>query len=114
MLVVEDDALVRWLVIEMFEEAGYEVIEAGSGDEALNVLACRPDIGVVFTDVHMPGETDGIALAWHLGATRPGCAVVLASGRGLAEALELPPGTRYLPKPFTGEKAAALVNELLA
>jgi CheY-like chemotaxis protein len=112
-LVVEDEILVRWLVVEIFEDAGYEVIEAANGDEALSVFAERPDIRAVFSDIHMPGSTDGLALARRVRSARPDCPVVLASGRG-PETVELPAGTRYLPKPYRGEIAVALVEELLA
>jgi CheY-like chemotaxis protein len=113
-LVVEDEILVRWLVVEIFEEAGYEVVEASTGDEALSIFADRQDIRAVFSDIHMPGDRDGIALAWGVRSTRPDCPIVLASGRGLPQTAELPDGTRYLPKPYRAETALAVVEELLA
>ena len=55
-LVVEDEALIRMLAVDVLEEAGFEVIEAPSADYAVLVLDKRDDIRVVFTDVDMPGR----------------------------------------------------------
>ena len=113
-LVVEDEALVRWLVVDMFVEAGYDVLEACDGDEALTVLAARQDIRGLFTDIHMPGGMDGLALAHHVRSTRPDCAIVLASGRGLPQETVLPPNARYVPKPYRGEKVVEILRGLLS
>jgi len=55
-LIVEDEALVRMAAVGMVEEAGFEVLEATSADEAILLLEARRDITVVFTDVEMPGS----------------------------------------------------------
>ena len=65
-LVVEDEALLRLLVVEVLEEAGFEVIEACTADDAVILLVQRSDIRVVFTDVNMPGCLDGFQLARHV------------------------------------------------
>ena len=62
-LIVEDEALVRMAAVGMVEEAGFEVLEATNADEAILLLEARRDITVVFTDVEMPGSTDGLRLA---------------------------------------------------
>jgi two-component system, response regulator PdtaR len=62
-LIVEDEALVRMAAVGMVEEAGFEVLEATSADEAILLLEARRDITVVFTDVEMPGSMDGLRLA---------------------------------------------------
>lgn len=54
-LVVDDDAMVRMLAVELFEELGCEVLEAGGGAAALAQLEARPDISLMFTDCRMPG-----------------------------------------------------------
>lgn len=53
-LIVEDEGLVRMSVAEDFEEAGFDVLEAGTADEALVVLETHPDIEAIFTDIDMP------------------------------------------------------------
>jgi CheY-like chemotaxis protein len=55
-LIVEDELLIRLNAVEMVEEAGFEVIEAASADEAIAILEGRLDIAVVFTDIQMPGS----------------------------------------------------------
>ena len=68
-LVVEDEALLRLLLMEVLEEAGFEVIEARTADDAVLLLDHRPDIRLVFTDVDMPGALDGFQLAQYVGIT---------------------------------------------
>jgi CheY-like chemotaxis protein len=55
-LVVEDEPVLLWLAVEIVEEAGYEAIAAGDADQAIGILEATPDIGIVFTDVDMPGS----------------------------------------------------------
>ncbi len=68
-LIVEDEILLRWMAAAIVEEAGYDVVEAGTGIEAISVLEKRGDIRTVFTDVEMPGSINGLQLA-HLIFTR--------------------------------------------
>jgi DNA-binding NtrC family response regulator len=81
MLVVVDEILVRWVIAEHLRDCGYRVIETGSGDEALDVLRRTGlTVNVVFSDVRMPGTTDGFALAQWIQRERPGIKIVLTSG----------------------------------
>jgi PleD family two-component response regulator len=59
-LIVEDEFLIRMHAAEMIKQAGYDVIEAASADDAIVILEARRDIRVVFTDVRMPGSMDGL------------------------------------------------------
>ena len=59
LLAVEDDDLFRMNAAEMLEDAGFAVVAARHADEAWATLHRRSDIGVVFTDVDMPGSTCG-------------------------------------------------------
>lgn len=81
-LVVDDDREVRELASAVLEEAGYRVLEAASGDEAYRLLVSHPHlrIDVLFTDVVMPGQFDGIDLANAARALRPGLQVLFATG----------------------------------
>jgi len=81
-LVVEDDRLVRELALTVLEDAGHRVIEAASGDDAHLLLLAHPDleVDVLFTDIVMPGELDGIDLANAARALRPGLPVLFATG----------------------------------
>lgn len=81
-LVVEDDRDVRELAIAVLEAAGYRVLEAASGDEALRLLLAHTDlrIDLLFTDIVMPGGLDGIDLANEARALRPELKVLYATG----------------------------------
>jgi CheY-like chemotaxis protein len=78
-LVVEDDVLVRLVIAGYLRDCGYRVIEAANGAEAMKVLE-RSDakVGVVLTDVEMPGGVDGFALARWLRRERPDVEVLMA------------------------------------
>src|SRR5437870_6298315 len=81
-LVVDDDREVREIAIAVLEAEGYQVLEAGSGDEALRLLVAHPDlrIDVLFTDVVMPGRLDGVDLADAARLLRPELPVSFATG----------------------------------
>ena len=62
-LIVEDEVVVRTLAAKVAKNCGFEVLEASSADEAIDILEARSDIRLVFTDVNMPGSMDGLQLA---------------------------------------------------
>lgn len=78
-LVVDDEPLVRMNAVDMFEDLGFEVLEAGNGSAALGVLESRPDIGLLFTDCRMPGMS-GPELAAVAAERWPALRIVLVSG----------------------------------
>jgi CheY-like chemotaxis protein len=112
-LVVDDEALLRMLAIEHFEEAGYEVIEAEDGASALMALEARPDIQALFTDVQMPGRPDGFALARTVRETSPGCAIVVVSGRAAPHDDDLAEGVRFVTKPYWGSEIVSLISGMI-
>jgi two-component system, response regulator PdtaR len=112
-LVVEDEPLVRMLAVDTFDEAGFDVIEAANGHEAVEILKSRPDVRAVFTDVHMPGRPDGIALARHVQEVCPDCAIVVVSGRGVPEMPDLGSKVRFFPKPYRTDAMVRVVRDLL-
>jgi two-component system, response regulator PdtaR len=110
-LVVEDDALIRLCVADHLREIGYSVIEASNGDEALAVFASGLPIAVAFSDVQMPGATDGVQLALQLRQRHPETRVMLTSAclpEGTArEALD---GVPFIPKPYRPEEIAECIG----
>lgn len=103
-LIVEDEPLVRLAVADSLELAGFRVVEASNGDEAVSLLSRGgPQIDLVFTDVRMPGSVDGFALNAWVKQHRPAIPVFLASGDiGKAHSLdELAPGQPFFPKPYS-------------
>lgn len=66
-LVVEDEPIIRMNAVDMLEEAGFEVLEAVNADAVLRLLKAKAhkahEIAALFTDIHMPGSMNGMALA---------------------------------------------------
>jgi CheY-like chemotaxis protein len=113
-LVVEDEALVRMMVADTLEEAGFNVIEACHAADALLFLEARPDIAVAVTDVEMPpGAMNGFELARLIRARHSNVQVLIVSGRMSPEPGELPEGGRFLHKPVRPEALVKMVQALL-
>lgn len=107
-LVVDDEPLVRIFTVQVLQEAGYAVDEARDCEEALSRLRGR-QIGALVTDIQMPGGMDGCGLAWHVHGMFPEVALLVTSGVAKPAPHELPPKTRFLPKPLAPQ---LLVHEL--
>jgi len=100
-MVAEDEILIRLLVADVLTDAGFDVIEVGSAEEALTILQSRPlEIHLLFTDIHMPGQMSGLDLAHHVRRNWPHVALLIASGRNKPHPSALPGGSTFLPKPY--------------
>lgn len=99
-LLVEDELLVRELASEDLADAGFEVTAASDGDEALGYLREGRRFDLLFTDIRMPGTTDGWQLAREAKAFLPDIRVIYATGLGDA-ANGLAEGERYVRKPYS-------------
>lgn len=102
-LLVEDEALVRMIMAEDFRDAGYDVIECATGDEAWDLLITGVEVDLLFTDVHMPGRLDGLALAGSAREKLPDLPIIITSG--LLPASEAAAFDAFLAKPFPFEIA---------
>ena len=114
-LVVEDEADVRALLVRALTQAGHRVYSASTANEALEVAArIGATLDLLVTDVVMPGDS-GAVLARRLRQEWPSMPVLLISGH-LADPLDLAdlPGARFLPKPFGLNDLLTAVAELLA
>ena len=80
-LVVEDEVLIRMDVVDQLGALGYRLIEAANGQEALDALSDGGVINILFTDVHMPGDLDGVMLAREVSQRRPEIGIIVTSGR---------------------------------
>jgi CheY-like chemotaxis protein len=78
-LLVEDEILIRLAMADDLRQAGFIVVEASNADEALSVLASTPDIGLVVTDIRMPGRLDGVGLANWVRRHAPDIKIAIAS-----------------------------------
>jgi len=114
-LVAEDEAMLRIIAVEMLEDAGFEVFEAGDGAEALELLKAHPQIALLVSDIKMP-RMDGYALV-EAGLTfRPDLKILLMTGYSQ----DPPPQVlktreiQILHKPFNLERLCALAVEMTA
>lgn len=105
-LVVEDEALLLFTISDDLKDAGYAVFEATSAAVALTVLEAEP-IDILFTDVAMPGELNGLDLAGAVAARWPAIRVFITSGHVDLRKSTLPGGARFIPKPYSPEGIVA-------
>ena len=113
-MLVEDDSSVRRVTARLLKSAGYIVIEAESGKEALYAISKYPKIDLVISDVVMP-EMGGRELAEKLRHLIPGTRVLFMSGYEddvlSAEVAEKEIG--FLEKPFTPQTLARKVRDMI-
>ncbi|MBV8682104.1 MAG: response regulator [Caulobacteraceae bacterium] len=113
-LVVEDEGLVRLDAAESLRDAGFEVVEASDGREALEAMERRDDIGVVFTDIDMPGGIDGLELARRVRRVHPRTRLILTSGSVRPDPRQMPADGAFLSKPYSTDVVASTIRRMLA
>jgi len=115
-LLVEDEDIVRQVAARALLRQGYEVLEAGTGVEALEVMAREKGrVDIVVSDVVMP-EMDGPTLLKELRKTNPDLKIIFVSGYpddAFKKTLGENEAYAFLPKPFTLPQLAAKVKEQL-
>jgi two-component system, response regulator PdtaR len=111
-LVVEDEMLCRLEVRDLLEADGYAVVEAGNAAQALERL--DDTVGLVVTDVRMPGPMDGLALAREVMRRRPDMAVVVVSALVAPRPGDLPDGIPFVARPYLESRLHEAIGEALA
>lgn len=116
-LIVDDEALIRWFVAESLETSGHQILEAGSAREALAYFerGAAP-VAVVVLDLKLPDSSD-LGLLRRIQQLAPACRIILMTAHGTPELLDeaLRAGAfAVLPKPFEITKVQALVADALA
>ena len=118
-LLVEDDAEVRASLRSSLMRLGYQVLEAATGAEALQVWqSSRAKIHLLLTDLMMPGGMNGLDLARQLLQQNPKLKVVYASGysagiSGQNQDLQLQAGVNFIAKPFDSHQLAQIIRHCL-
>ena len=116
-LIVEDEAALREMAVQILESFGYRLFQASSGPEALSVWKDHAaEIDLVLSDMVMPGGMSGRDLAKQLLAQRPGLPVVLASGYSMDDISDELSGNRnisFIPKPYNLEILAKAIRNAL-
>jgi DNA-binding response OmpR family regulator len=114
-LVVEDDTLVREVMVEALTEAGFQVHDAEDGDEAAKLIDAD-GYSLVVTDINMPGKLDGIDVAAYARRKRPGIPIVFVTARpdALPKAQSSGAVTAILAKPYAPEALVHSIRSLLS
>lgn len=111
-LVVEDEALTRLVAAGALADAGFEVLEAANADEAMAVFAGREGIDVLFTDVQMPGLTNGYSLAKWVHAGWPGVQFLITSGKSRPLAGDIADDGTFMAKPYVLSEIVGHIRQI--
>ena len=113
-LVVEDEATIREFVVINLKRAGYETVEAGSGEEALDLFFATDDFQVVLLDIMMPG-IDGLSVCKQIRAKNSTVGIIMltAKSQEMDKVSALMMGADdYMTKPFSPTELVARVDSL--
>ena len=116
-LVVDDNQGVLGIAVDQLTSLGYRVIAASKGADALDMLRNDDQVDLLFTDVVMPGELAGRALAAKAMELRPSLRVLFSSGYfegALVGKGELETNVQFLPKPYRKQELARKIEEVLS
>ncbi|MGV3549914.1 PAS domain S-box protein [Rhizobium sp.] len=116
-MLVDDEPLIRMVAAEQLEELGYEVLEAGDGPAALKILNSDREIGLLITDVGLPGGMNGRQLADASRVHRPELKVLFITGYAENAVLNhghLDQGMQVMTKPFDMDMFAKRVKDLIS
>lgn len=113
-LVVEDEFLLLSMTCDHLRAEGFLVVEAAAARDALTLLEQHPDLAVLFTDVNMPGDLNGLDLAIEVRRTRPHLHVIITSGLWARAGEPVPEGAIFVEKPYSVEAVSALMKSLVA
>ena len=114
LLIVEDEFLIRITLAEALADEAFEVLEAGSADEALAILHHSP-VALLLTDIRLSGALDGFALAEAARKTDPGLPVIFTSGgTDAAQRERMTARDAFIAKPYLPSDVCALVRRMMA
>jgi CheY-like chemotaxis protein len=115
-LVVEDEPVVRSVILEMLAEQGYRILEAVDGPSGLQILRSAERIDLLVTDVGLPG-INGRQVADHARETRPGLKILFITGYAESVAIAegfLQPGMEMITKPFDLDNLARRIHAMVS
>lgn len=114
-LVLEDEPNIRSFVVINLKRAGYETIEAGDGEEALELIRKNPDIKVALLDIMLPGEIDGFEVCRRIRAGNAQIGIIMLTARTqeMDKVTGLMTGADdYVTKPFSPAELTARIDAL--
>ncbi len=110
LLLIDDETDLLDILTDAFEIAGFKVVTASDGQQAMRLLRDGSRFDVVISDMAMPGGVSGIDVAREASTVHPDACVILASGHPRAELPPLPDGVRYLSKPYRVSQLLQAIN----
>lgn len=111
-LVVDDEVFARLYAVQILLDEGFTVLEAADAAEGLQVLNRDSAVDILFTDISMPGEMDGLALINKAREMRPDIALLVTSGVMQPEEADVARGVKFLPKPYTAHALMRMIRRL--
>ena len=112
-LVVEDEPMTRMVAADAISEVGVKVYEASDAGEAIHLLGEHPKVGLLFTDIELPGNTNGLALVEEVHEARPDVELIVTSGTNQLADSDLPDSGTFLSKPYRIDRLQSIVKEKL-
>ena len=109
-LIVDDEPLIRMYAADGLTDAGFQVFEAQDAAEAMVVLIQHDEIGVLFTDINMPGPLDGLELARRVHEVRPEIQLIITSGKERPTKVQIPDHGDFLQKPYNVDAVQKLIR----
>jgi signal transduction histidine kinase/CheY-like chemotaxis protein len=116
-LVIDDEPVVRMLIVDILEELGYAALEASDGPEGLTVLQSKARVDLLITDVGLPGGLNGRQVADAARVLRPGLKVLFITGYAENAVLShghLEHGMQVVTKPFAVEELGRRIRAILS
>ena len=111
-LIVDDEYLISSWLEEALQDEGHTVLVASDADQAVTSLVLDEDIGLLFTDVDMPGSMNGMELASMVHDKWPAIGIIVASGKPRPALPPLPNGAMFLRKPFRMEEVMDAMRDV--
>ena len=111
---VEDDPLLRMMAVDLVEDAGFAALEATDATQAMEILARRSDVRIVFSDIDMPRGLDGMKLAALIRERWPPIELILTSGKFAPPAEDMPERGVFFAKPYLGTEVVATMRRMTA
>jgi two-component sensor histidine kinase/DNA-binding NarL/FixJ family response regulator len=112
-LIVEDELILRMRAVDIVEDAGFIPVEATNADDALAILESCSDIGLLFTDIQMPGSMDGLKLAHAVRERWPLIKIILVSGQLTLTDADKPADSRFYGKPLDVKHMIAELQDMM-
>jgi CheY-like chemotaxis protein len=112
-LVVEDEPLIRFAIVDYLQDEGFQVFEAANSTDAITQLELHPDIQAMFTDVDMPGGVTGLLLSKAVRGRWPPIHIIVTSGKSHFTTEELPLRATFVSKPYDPAEIVAGFRKLV-